>query len=68
MIKKNISFQEQETNWNFTGCQMPHTIYEFIKPFNKMSFLRNIEPLSSDLWDILEECFKFLYADIFISV
>ena len=22
--KKIISFQERETNWNFTGCQVPH--------------------------------------------
>ena len=51
--KKFISFQERETNWNFTGWQVPHfmivlipyinlcinTIYQFIKPFldNKMS-------------------------------
>ena len=33
---------EWETNWNFTGCQMPHfmTVLIFFKPFfdNKMSF------------------------------
>ena len=22
--KKIILFQERETNWNFTGCQVPH--------------------------------------------
>ena len=46
-----ISFQEQKTNWNFTGCQVPHfmiVLYiNFIKSFldNKMSVLRNMEPL-----------------------
>ena len=43
---KIISFQERESNRNFTGCQMPHfmfvlrnNIYQFIKPFlaNKLS-------------------------------
>ena len=46
--------QKRETNWNFTGCQMPHfmivlILYQFIKPFldkkKKSLFLRNMKPL-----------------------
>ena len=44
MIKNQFIFdpvQEQQTNWNFTGCQVPHfmIICQVIKPFldNKMS-------------------------------
>ena len=57
-IKNHFIFdpvQKRETNWNFTGCQMPHFmivliiyIHQFIKPFldKKISiFLRNMEPL-----------------------
>ena len=57
--KNHIIFdpvQKRETNWNYTGCQMPHTgtfydhintIYQFIKPFldKNVYFLRNMEPL-----------------------
>ena len=48
-----ISFQERETNWNFTGCQMPHFMIVLILYINllnlswmiKCLFLRNREPL-----------------------
>ena len=41
--KNNISFQNQEANWNSTDCGVPHFMivlpYQFIKSFldNKMS-------------------------------
>ena len=46
--KKIISFQEQETNWNFTGATLYdciNTKYQFIKPFldNKMSIFEGYE-------------------------
>ena len=51
--KKNISFQEQETNRNFTCCKVPHFIIVLIPYINllklnwimKYQFLRTIEPL-----------------------
>ena len=52
--KKIISFQERETNWSFTGCQVPHFMIVLI-PFIgwlylswiiKCLFLRNMEPLN----------------------
>ena len=51
--KKNISFQERETNCNFTGCQVPHFMIVSIPYINllnfswiiKCLFLRNMEPL-----------------------
>ena len=50
--KKSFHFypvQKRETNWNFTGCQVPRfmIVLIFFKPFldNKMSVLRTTEPL-----------------------
>ena len=45
--------QEQETNWNYTGCQVPHSMIVFIPSINllnlswipKCLFLRKMEPL-----------------------
>ena len=45
--------QERETNWNFTGCQLPHFMIVLIPYINllnlysiiKCLFLRNMEPL-----------------------
>ena len=53
--KKIISFQEGETNRNFTGCQVPHFMIVLILPYInllnlswiiKCIFLRKMEPLS----------------------
>ena len=51
--KKIISFQERETNWNLTGCKMPHVMIILIPYMNllnlswiqKCIFLRNMELL-----------------------
>ena len=62
--KQNISFQERETNWNFTGCQVPHFMIVLIPYINlwnlsliiKCLVLRNMEPL------LLQRniCFEYL--------
>ena len=53
-IKNIILFQERETNWYFTGCNVPHFMIIFIPYINllklfffiiKCLFLRNMEPL-----------------------
>ena len=58
-IKKIISFQERETERNFTGCQVPHFMVVLILWINllnlfliiKSIFLRNMELLSfATLW------------------
>ena len=62
--KKIISFQERQTNWNFTGCQVPHFIISisYLNSLNlswiqkkkkkkkkkNVYFLMTMEPLSSD--------------------
>ena len=35
--KKIISFQERETNWNFTGCQVPHFMIVLIPYINLLN-------------------------------
>ena len=71
---KVISFQEWETNWNFTGCQVPHFMVVLIPKINllnlswiiKYLLLRNMEPLtvlewfSKGLRDCLCRISKFL--------
>ena len=58
-IKNHFIFdpvQKRETNWNFTGCQMPHFMIVLILYANllnlswnkKMSVLRSMEPLNHD--------------------
>ena len=52
--------QERQTNWNFTGCRVPHFMIELIPYINllilsliiKSLFLRNMEPLSSGIWNM----------------
>ena len=52
--KKIISFQERETNGNFTGCQVPHFMIVLTPQINlsnlswiiRCLFLRNTEPLT----------------------
>ena len=53
--KKNISFKERGTNWNFTGCQVPHFRIILMPYINllklswiiKCLFLRDMEPLET---------------------
>ena len=55
--KKIISFQERETNRNFTGCQLPHFMIVLISDMNllnlywimKCLFLENMEPLRKNI-------------------
>ena len=53
--KKIISFQERETDWNFTGCQVPHFMIVLILYINLLN-LSMIKKMS-----IFEEyrAFKF---------
>ena len=65
-IKKIISLQEQETNWNFTGCQVPHFMIVLIPYINLSSFFDNkmsifkeyraFNPKCNALVDIQNQC------------
>ena len=56
-----IPFQERETNWNFTGFQVPHFMIVLIPHINllnlsyiiKYLFLRTMEPLRAILFTLL---------------
>ena len=39
--KKIISFQKRETNWNFTGCQVPHFKIVLIPYINLLNLFDN---------------------------
>ena len=39
--KKIISFQEQETNWNFAGCEMPYFMIVLIPYISIFFFFLN---------------------------
>ena len=73
-IKNHFIFdpvQEPETNWNFTGCQVPYfmivlipginTIYKFIKPFldNEMSIFEEYGAFNTLL---INSCWSFFKA------
>ena len=39
--KKIVSFQERDTNWNFTVCQMPHLKIVLIPYISLLNLLDN---------------------------